>query len=486
MGAVLHEVVIPRICELTSSVSNRRMAGFLFFRAWIYLAFFSPALIPHGTQSDFFLLNDCSRLALTVSLLVFGLGFGKTLEKTSLGSLSAAGAAAIVLGTLLASLTNTTTTALRAAFVAGSLLTGVGSAALFLALGKAYKKTAAPRVAAEVSVAFILSSLATPLACFLAAEAATFLAVVFPILSWAALRRYGNEEEDETEITPDFDIRQSNRLLAKITIAVVSFSVALSLLRTTLNTAHSEMLSLQSSGIVAFSAVFGGLIVLGILVFSKKLSLAFSYKPVLWLAAAGCFLFTLLDFGSFLPYFFARTGYVCFTILTWVVLADISRRGSLPWMKVFGIGQAGIAFGSQIGSKLSIYFTTTDNLPSETLVATTGAITLLLVFVYTFVLTELDISRIFPSKTAPGKEPDSAPSGPTRKELAQAVASFYKLGDRATEVMVLYSQGYTRKRIEQELFMSEGTVNSHLRNIYASLDVHSKQELIDLIEGYNE
>lgn len=113
------------------------------------------------------------------------------------------------------------------------------------------------------------------------------------------------------------------------------------------------------------------MIVLGILVFSKKLSLAFSYKPVLWLAAAGCFLFTLLDFGSFLPYFFARTGYVCFTILTWVVLADISRRGSLPWTKVFGIGQAGIAFGSQIGSKLSIYFTTTDNLPSETLVATT-------------------------------------------------------------------------------------------------------------------
>lgn len=54
MGAVLHEVVIPRICELASSVSNRRMAGFLFFRAWIYLAFFSPALIPHGTQSDFF------------------------------------------------------------------------------------------------------------------------------------------------------------------------------------------------------------------------------------------------------------------------------------------------------------------------------------------------------------------------------------------------------------------------------------------------
>lgn len=153
------------------------------------------------------------------------------------------------------------------------------------------------------------------------------MAVVFPILSWAALRRYSNEEEGETEIAPDFDIRQSNRLLAKITIAVVSFSIALSLLRTTLNTAHSEMLSLQSSGIVAFSAVFGGLIVLGILVFSKKLSLAFSYKPVLWLAAAGCFLFTLLDFGSFLPYFFARTGYVCFTILTWVVLADISRRG---------------------------------------------------------------------------------------------------------------------------------------------------------------
>ena len=37
-------------------------------------------------------------------------------------------------------------------------------------------------------------------------------------------------------------------------------------------------------------------------------------------------------------------------------------------------------------------------------------------------------------------------------------------------------------RIAEELVISENTVRTHVRHIYAKLDVHSHQELIDLVE----
>lgn len=62
----------------------------------------------------------------------------------------------------------------------------------------------------------------------------------------------------------------------------------------------------------------------------------------------------------------------------------------------------------------------------------------------------------------------------------------YQLGDRAREVMLLLAKGRTGARIEQELYISKGTVNYHLRNIYHKLGIHSKQELIELLEKMDE
>ena len=37
--------------------------------------------------------------------------------------------------------------------------------------------------------------------------------------------------------------------------------------------------------------------------------------------------------------------------------------------------------------------------------------------------------------------------------------------------------------IEQELVLSYNTVKTHIKHIYQKLGVHSRQELLDLIEG---
>jgi DNA-binding NarL/FixJ family response regulator len=49
---------------------------------------------------------------------------------------------------------------------------------------------------------------------------------------------------------------------------------------------------------------------------------------------------------------------------------------------------------------------------------------------------------------------------------------------RETEVLEHISTGKSRRRIAEELFVDLETVKSHIKNIYAKLDVHSKEEAI--------
>ena len=51
--------------------------------------------------------------------------------------------------------------------------------------------------------------------------------------------------------------------------------------------------------------------------------------------------------------------------------------------------------------------------------------------------------------------------------------------------MVLLARGRTKAHIAKTLYVTENTVRSHVRNIYAKLGVHTRQELIDLIEQEN-
>ena len=59
----------------------------------------------------------------------------------------------------------------------------------------------------------------------------------------------------------------------------------------------------------------------------------------------------------------------------------------------------------------------------------------------------------------------------------------YKLTPRQREVFVLLARGRDLKCIEERLMISHATAKSHIYNIYLKLDVHSRQELIDLVEN---
>ena len=81
--------------------------------------------------------------------------------------------------------------------------------------------------------------------------------------------------------------------------------------------------------------------------------------------------------------------------------------------------------------------------------------------------------------------PDGAPAVAPVDPIAQACAVIAKkcaLSEREGEVLDLLARGNTRMSIAEKLIISENTVRVHVKNIYAKLHIHSKQQLIDMVD----
>lgn len=100
-----------------------------------------------------------------------------------------------------------------------------------------------------------------------------------------------------------------------------------------------------------------------------------------------------------------------------------------------------------------------------------------------------------PSSTSAGATASSTPPSPpqdhepiyqdrTSKQVA-CVQQAFGLSAREAEVMGHLARGKTVARVAEELIISENTVRMHSKRIYAKLNVHKKQELIDLVESFD-
>ena len=73
----------------------------------------------------------------------------------------------------------------------------------------------------------------------------------------------------------------------------------------------------------------------------------------------------------------------------------------------------------------------------------------------------------------------------TWKQNLTEFAQKYSLTARQTEVLMLLAKGYSTSKIEETLVVSNHTVKAHVYGIYQKTDVHSRQELIELIERFS-
>ena len=59
------------------------------------------------------------------------------------------------------------------------------------------------------------------------------------------------------------------------------------------------------------------------------------------------------------------------------------------------------------------------------------------------------------------------------------------LTPREAEILGLIAMGRSAKYIAEELTISHNTTRTHIKHVYEKLNIHSKQELLDLIESFD-
>lgn len=69
-----------------------------------------------------------------------------------------------------------------------------------------------------------------------------------------------------------------------------------------------------------------------------------------------------------------------------------------------------------------------------------------------------------------------------RSSILESLAEDAGLSARESEVFELLVKGRDLPRISEELFLSKNTVRTHMKSLYRKFSVHSKQELLDIVE----
>ena len=66
-------------------------------------------------------------------------------------------------------------------------------------------------------------------------------------------------------------------------------------------------------------------------------------------------------------------------------------------------------------------------------------------------------------------------------DRCDAISKEKGLSAREQEVLLLLAQHKTISDIENELIVANGTVKAHIRHIYQKLDIHSREELFEIL-----
>lgn len=180
-----------------------------------------------------------------------------------------------------------------------------------------------------------------------------------------------------------------------------------------------------------------------------------------------------------------RAGEALFRIALWVAVASIGARnlvGALPLvLMVNGIGGFGFELGALTGHGTNYLIETHPELVFIVVVA----------IVFGFAMYNFVLERTFSfDATVAGVEPvqpvrelsDEAAGARDYDAVCARLAAGHGLTAREAEVLPLLARGRNVAYIMEELTLSRNTIKSYVARVYGKLDVHSHQELIDLVE----
>lgn len=165
----------------------------------------------------------------------------------------------------------------------------------------------------------------------------------------------------------------------------------------------------------------------------------------------------------------------CLHVMMWITAIGICRTQRERTVEYFAMMRLCWALGPLAGSIFTT-FATRNGASPKLLFAHMLICVAALFTVYSTVLPEQAIAEALSILPHKYRRPF--------KERCRGVADAYGLTDREHEVMALFAKGRDSAYIQRELNLSKSTVSTHRQHIYTKLDVHTQQELLDKLYGF--
>lgn len=180
-------------------------------------------------------------------------------------------------------------------------------------------------------------------------------------------------------------------------------------------------------------------------------------------------------------YMFAGFAHLVFSIASALMVLtclNVARQERLDPIFVYGIF-AGIVYGCMaLGAIMGLVLAKTGHGNSSSLLI----IALATVYCLSMIGSGVRRRAQEPIAAASSSEGEAQPATQARTVDPAALRERFGLSPREAEVCVLLGSGRNVPFIAKRLCISENTVRTHTKNIYTKMDIHTKQELLDLLE----
>ena len=262
------------------------------------------------------------------------------------------------------------------------------------------------------------------------------------------------------------------------------------------------------------------LVLLGSTAAAREVSIETLYKPTAFVCIVGFALMPLSGTSIALSFSVVSAGYTLFEILVWVILSEVASRFQFTSVQVFGFGRALVLLTGVIAGTLIANMLLSLGVGAQLFSAVAAVAVISITFLRTYVLTSADIA-VFgqnlseemgevpagaigaigegalsdkgsqsqtgaAAKRAHGQRTqttaEQAPQKVPFQRKCAIIGDYYGLTPREVDVFRLIAAGRNSTRIQEELSISAGTVNTHSHHVFQKLDVHSQQEVIDLFQ----
>lgn len=381
-------------------------------------------------------------------------------------------------------------------FVSGACV-GIGSSVLLVSWLDTFSQGTVSGALTEVGAAFALSFALSLVLSLFGERVLVLTMIACPVVSCAALLSLDRLALQATTQKPEHALTaQGRRLEMRNLVCVFFFGFAVGVMR---NYSASHTFGLDSTVIDAILSLSGLAICVVVLVLFRLANVSaarFLYRTSFVCILMSCVLMAANRENIIMGVSIAFIAMQCFSccLIARAIFSSWALGGSAfrKSIATFGMLYAGEFLG--VSSALVLVPITSV---MQVCVVLAGA----LLVSYVFFFTEADFllisKKMEPVRLQDEADSLSSASGETDAgstnvsaarmddsldEICDAISAEFGLTPRESEILPSVARGRTLARIQQELFISTSTVNTHIRHIYAKCGVAGRQELLDFVD----